>query len=49
MKKLGGGIFPELPLLLKDEVSPVPCLDTMKIHIKTLVDRFWDNEWWRIC
>lgn len=28
----------ELPLLLKDEVSPVPCLDTMKIHIKTLVD-----------
>lgn len=28
----------ELPLLLNDEVSPVPCLDTMKIHIKTLVD-----------
>lgn len=28
----------ELPLLLNDEVSPVPCLDTMKIHIKTLID-----------
>ncbi len=28
----------ELPLLLNDEVSPVPCLDTMKIHIQTLVD-----------
>ncbi|MCH5317515.1 MAG: amino acid racemase [Eubacterium sp.] len=28
----------ELPLILNDEVSPVPCLDTMKIHIKTLVD-----------
>lgn len=29
----------ELPLLLNDEVSPVPCLDTMKIHIKHLIDR----------
>lgn len=28
----------ELPLLLNDEVCPVPCLDTMKIHIKRLVD-----------
>lgn len=28
----------ELPLILNDDVSPVPCLDTMKIHIKTLVD-----------
>ena len=28
----------ELPLLLSDEVSPVPCMDTMKIHINTLVD-----------
>ena len=28
----------ELPLLLNDEVSPVPCLDTMKIHIQHLVD-----------
>ncbi len=29
----------ELPLLLNDEVSPVPCLDTMKIHINTLVEK----------
>lgn len=29
----------ELPLLLNDEVSPVPCLDTMQIHIEALVDR----------
>lgn len=28
----------ELPLLLNDEVSPVPCLDTMKIHINALVE-----------
>ena len=28
----------ELPLILNDKVSPVPCLDTMKIHVKTLVD-----------
>lgn len=28
----------ELPLLLNDEVSPVPCLDTMKIHIEKIVD-----------
>lgn len=28
----------ELPLLLNDEVSPVPCLDTMQIHINSLVD-----------
>lgn len=27
----------ELPLLLNDEVSPVPCLDTMKIHIDRLI------------
>lgn len=29
----------ELPLLLNDEVSPVPCLDTMKIHVQALVER----------
>lgn len=29
----------ELPLILNDEVSPVPCLDTMKIHIQALIDR----------
>ncbi|MCM1266670.1 MAG: amino acid racemase [Bacteroidales bacterium] len=28
----------ELPLLLNDEVSPVSCLDTMKIHIRLLID-----------
>lgn len=28
----------ELPLILNDSVCPVPCLDTMKIHIQTLVD-----------
>lgn len=28
----------ELPLLLNDEVSPVPCLDTMQIHIQDIVD-----------
>lgn len=28
----------ELPLLLSDKVSPVPCLDTMQIHIDTLVN-----------
>lgn len=28
----------ELPLLLNDKVSPVPCLDTMKIHVRALVD-----------
>jgi len=28
----------ELPLLLNDEVSPVPCLDTMQIHIRTIID-----------
>lgn len=29
----------ELPLLLNDEVSPVPCLDTMKIHVETLIHK----------
>lgn len=27
----------ELPMILNDEVSPVPCLDTMRIHINALV------------
>ena len=27
----------ELPLLLNDKVSPVPCLDTMQIHIQSIV------------
>lgn len=28
----------ELPLLLNDKISPVPCLDTMKIHIQDIID-----------
>lgn len=28
----------ELPLLLNDAVSPVPCLDTLKIHVQALVE-----------
>ena len=28
----------ELPLALDDRICPVPCLATMKIHIRTLVD-----------
>ena len=27
----------ELPLLLNDEISPVPCLDTMQIHVRSIV------------
>lgn len=33
----------ELPLILNDEVSPVPCLDTMKIHIQALIDMITFN------
>lgn len=33
----------ELPLLLNDEVSPVPCLDTMKIHVQALVERIVES------
>lgn len=29
----------ELPLALNEENCPVPCLDTMKIHIETLVEK----------
>lgn len=28
----------ELPLLLSDKVSPIPCLDTMKLHINALIN-----------
>lgn len=28
----------ELPLLLSDEVTPVPCLDTLRIHVDALVE-----------
>ena len=33
----------ELPLLLNDEVSPVPCLDTMQIHIQAIVETILDK------
>lgn len=33
----------ELPLLLNDEVSPVPCLDTMQIHIQEIVETILDR------
>lgn len=29
----------ELPLFINDEVSPVPCLDTMKIHINSIIHK----------
>jgi len=32
----------ELPLLLNDGVSPVPCLDTMQIHIQEIVKTILD-------
>lgn len=32
----------ELPLLLNDEVSSVPCLDTMQIHIGAIVETILD-------
>lgn len=28
----------ELPLALNDRISPVPCLDTLKIHVRALVE-----------
>lgn len=34
----------ELPLILNDQVSPVPCLDTMKIHIQDLVNRIVETR-----
>lgn len=34
----------ELPLLLHDEVCPVPCLDTMKIHVQRLIDLIVEYE-----
>lgn len=33
----------ELPLLLNDKVSPVPCLDTMQIHIQEIVETILDR------
>lgn len=34
----------ELPLLLNDEVSPVLCLDTMKIHVKKLINMIMEEN-----
>ncbi len=34
----------ELPLLLNDAVSSIPCLDTMKIHIQLLIDLIVEKE-----
>ncbi|MDO3623876.1 aspartate/glutamate racemase family protein [Ralstonia pseudosolanacearum] len=28
----------ELPLILSDQTSPVPCLDTVEIHVRALID-----------
>lgn len=28
----------ELPLILSDETSPIPCLDTVKIHSQALIE-----------
>ena len=33
----------ELPLLFKEVKTPVDCLDTMQIHIETLVDMIIDD------
>ena len=33
----------ELPLILNDHISPVPCLDTMKIHVRALVKEIIDG------
>jgi len=34
----------ELPLLLRDAVSPLPCLDTMAVHIEALIDEILKGE-----
>ncbi|MBR0359079.1 MAG: aspartate/glutamate racemase family protein, partial [Selenomonadaceae bacterium] len=34
----------ELPLVLNDEVSPVPCLDSMQIHINAIVREILRDE-----
>ena len=33
----------ELPLILNDNVSPIPCLDTMQIHISTIIETILDE------
>lgn len=32
----------ELPMLLNRDTCPLPCVDTMQVHIKELVDRIVD-------
>lgn len=39
LHKIGLPGCTELPLMLHDGVTPVPCLDTMKIHIQALIGR----------
>ncbi|MDC7701660.1 aspartate/glutamate racemase family protein [Vogesella indigofera] len=34
----------ELPLLLSDDSSPVPCLDTVAIHVAALVEKITQDE-----
>src|SRR5699024_5303374 len=34
----------ELPLILNNGISPVPCLDPVTIHIRALVDAITSNE-----
>lgn len=33
----------ELPLILNDDITPVPCLDTMKLHVQALVNAIADE------
>ena len=33
----------ELPLILNDHISPIPCLDTLKIHVRALVKEIIDG------
>ena len=35
--KWGGWQRTELPLILSDDNSPVPCLDTVEIHVESLI------------
>lgn len=39
----------ELPLLLNDELCPIPCLYTMKIHIQLLIDMIVEKEQIPVC
>lgn len=33
----------ELPLILNDNISPVPCLDTVKIHVAAILNEIMDG------